>query len=134
MKTFGRETWEMAQAAWTDGGFSPEWRDLRHVMALNGAIFPPAGTALDSWDDDPPSQRAIIIRAIRDTPELLRRSAIGCPSWSVLVVRLMRAVNEWRDDVRRAEVEPDDQPTHREAVQRIAAIMSRIADSAGLER
>lgn len=134
MKTFGRETWETAQAAWTAGEFSSEWRDLRHVMALNGAIFPPAGTALDSWDDDPPSQRAIIIRAIRDTPTLLRRCAIGCPSWSVLVVRLMRSVNEWREDVRRAEVDDDDQPTHREAVQRISAIMSRIADSAGLER
>ena len=134
MKTFGRETWETAQAAWTAGGFSPEWRDLRHVMALNGAIFPPAGTALDSWDDDPPSQRAIIIRAIRDTPTLLRRCAIGCPSWSVLVVRLMRAVNEWREEAAASEAEAtrrrrDERPTNRDSLMSLASIIRRIGDS-----
>ena len=133
-RTFSRSEYERSLAAWSEGEFSDEWRELRHTMALNGAIFPPAGSRWDSWDDDPPSQRAIIVRALRDTPELLRRCATGCPSWSVLVVRLMRAVTAWREEVaeREADFEREkraDREVSRTAMSHIADVMATIADS-----
>lgn len=134
MRTFSRSDWNAAQEAWTEGGFSPEWRELRHVMALNGAIFPPSGDAWDSWEDDSPSQRAILIRAIRETPELLGRLSKGARSWSALIDRLTRARDTWRaenaerdadEEQRRAE----ERVSHREAVTSLAAILGRIEAS-----
>ncbi len=125
-RTFTRSELDKARAAWDEGGFSREWRDIRHKAALGGLIYPPAGTALDSWDDDNPSQRAMLIRAIRETPKLLDRCLIGAPSWTVVIARLTHARDGWREEQALREREVDDVPTHREAVTSLARILERI--------
>lgn len=135
MKTYSRDDWEASLAAWDDGEFSPEWKTIRHVMAMQGCIFPPSGTAFDSWEDDQPSQRAVLIRAMRETPELLRRCTRKATTWSEVIDRLFRARDEWReelerDDRYREEQAMFDQPTHREAVMALGDIWRRIGDSA----
>lgn len=129
-RTFSRSDWLAAQQAWDDGEFSSEWREVRHKAAMGGIIFPPSGTRFDSWDDDQPSQRAMLIRAIRETPKLLDRCLIGARSWSEVIDRLMRARDEWREQMRLEEPPPEDVPDHRESAMALAAILRRIGDSA----
>lgn len=131
-RTFSRADWQLAQDEWRDGGFGSEWRDVRHQAAMGGIIFPPSGTALDSWEDDHPSQRAIIIRAIRETPRLLERCIAGASSWSQVIDRLTRSRDEWRErqrefDIRRAADE--DVPTGREAARSLKRILEVISES-----
>ena len=99
MRTFTRSELDTANAAWDAGDFSKEWRAVRHKAAMGGLIYPPNGTKHDSWEDDSPSQRAILIRAIRETPKLLDRCLVGAPSWHVVITRLLGARDEWRDDL-----------------------------------
>ena len=126
MRTYSREAWTEAQVAWAD--FSPEWREARHQMALRGCIYPPAGTAFDSWEDDAPSQRAILIRAIRETPKLLSRCIARSRSWSDVIAKLTAARDDWRAELAHSRTE-DEAPTHREAVASLAAILERIEAS-----
>ena len=100
-----RRTYTAAQLAesrvpWAAGHFSDEWRDWRHMAAMQaGIIAPTDGTEWDSWSDDEPSQRAMLIRAIRETPDLLR-SAIRAPSvhsWAAVIAVLVRGRDEIRD-------------------------------------
>lgn len=128
MKTYSRSDWDAAQEAWLD--FSPEWRKVRHQAAMRGILFPPSGTKWDSWEDDDPSQRAILIRAIRETPKLLASCVARSRSWPEVIGRLVAARDDWRaelalEDRRRV----DEQPTHREAVSSIASILERIEAS-----
>ncbi len=132
MRTFRREDWQAAQHAWD--GYSDEWRPWRHQAADRGMIWPPAGTAYDSWDDEEPSQRALLIRAIRDTPDLLHRSIATSRSWGQVIGKLIRQRDEWReltqleDDYtqrRRLEEEADG----RQSTMALKAIVDRIAAS-----
>jgi hypothetical protein len=127
-RTFSRGAWEEAQAAWKDGKFSDEWKPYRHQAAMRGMIYPPEGTRFDSWDDDEPSQRAILIRAIRETPDLLATAIERSRTWGNIVAILLRARDDWREEVRRAEPLRDG-PDEREAVVALKAIIERIADS-----
>jgi hypothetical protein len=89
-RTYSREAWLEAQDAWKAGDFSAEWRDWRHWAATEGTIiFPPDGTKWDQWDEDSPSQRAMVIRAIRETPDMLRHALRGARSWSEVIARLL---------------------------------------------
>lgn len=99
MRTFTRADLDAANAAWTEGQFSPEWRTIRHKAAMGGLIYPPSGDKHDSWEDDSPSQRAILIRAIRETPKLLDRCVTGAKSWHDVVDRLTSARDEWREEL-----------------------------------
>ena len=135
MKTYSRADWEASLQAWDDGMFSDEWRTIRHVMAMQGCIFPPAGDAFDSWDVDQPSQRAVLVRAMRETPELLRRCTRKATSWSQVIERLFAARDEWREDLDRSDrdaelTEAFNRPTHRQAVMALGAIIRRMEDSA----
>ncbi len=132
MRTYSRAEWEAAQASW--GGFSPEWREIRHAMALNGCIFAPSGTELDSWEDDAPSQRAVLIRAIRETPALLGRCAAGATSWSQVIGRLMRERDGMREASREADAEDasrrrEEREADRRSMRRLADVMATLADS-----
>jgi len=132
MKTFSREAWEDAQASWS--GFSDEWRDTRHAMAMRGVIFAPAGTEFDSWEDDSPSQRAMLIRAIREQPTLLRRCILRARSWSDVIANLMTARDDWRAEQAEGEAEAarrhrDETPTGREAALSLKTILDRISDA-----
>jgi hypothetical protein len=131
MRTFLRSELDAANAAWDAGDFSPEWREVRHKAAMGGLIYPPSGTKHDSWEDDSPSQRAILIRAIRETPALLGKCIIGAPSWFVVIERLTRARDEWREELdakerHAAALHRQENPTHRESVQSIRQIFDRI--------
>lgn len=129
MKTYSREAWTDAQDAWDDGEFSDEWREARHTMAMQGCIFPPSGTRWDSWEDDAPSQRAVLIRAIRESPDLLRQSMKGASSWSVVIERLMRRRDAWRAEMRAEEQPDDDRWNDRDATLTLKKILDRVAAS-----
>jgi hypothetical protein len=130
VRTFLRAELDAANAAWASGDFSPEWRTIRHKAAMGGLIYPPNGTKWDSWEDDSPSQRAMVIRAIRETPALLERCVVGARSWSHVIERLNGVRDEWRSDLDERERDEAylrrDDPDHREAVTSLAAILERI--------
>ena len=131
-RTYSRADWLAARASWD--GFSPEWRELRHVMAMQGVIYAPSGTELDSWEDDSPSQRAILIRAIRETPALLARCSRGARSWSQLIERLTRERDDWRarqlaDEADERAAHAGDREADRRSLRRLADVLATIADS-----
>ncbi len=132
MRTYSRADWLAAQASWE--GFSPEWRELRHAMAMRGVIFAPAGSEFDSWEAGNPSQRAVLIRAIREQPTLLEGCAHGAKSWSDVIERLFRARDDWREEAAEHEAELarlrlEEREVNREAMVRIADIVATIGAS-----
>ena len=136
MKTYSRDDWHAAQEAWLD--FSPEWREYRHQAAMRGILFPPSGSRFDSWDDDQPSQRAILIRAIRETPTLVAASIARSRSWSEVIGKVIAKRDDWREELterewqqRRRELE--ERPTNREAAMSVGSILERIAASRGVD-
>jgi hypothetical protein len=136
-RSFSRSDWEASLRAWSEGDFSEEWRPYRHQAAMKGMIFPPDGTNLDSWDDDRPSQRAIIIRAIRETPGVLRQAIDRSKNWSEVIAYVLRRRDEFRaqmNDREADELRDRDAyaPTPRQASAAIAEILGRIADSSGV--
>jgi hypothetical protein len=137
MRTFTRSDLDAANAAWTAGEFSREWRDIRHKAAMGGLIYPPDGDKHDSWEDDSPSQRAILIRAVRETPKLLDRCVVGASSWYVVIDRLTKARDEWRDELnakeRAAERERRSwRQTNREAMTPVSDVLPVVAASIGV--
>ena len=131
MRTFSRDQWEASLAAWEAGEFSDEWKPYRHAAAMRGFPYPPSGSKWDAWDDDSPSQRAMLIRAIRETPALLSRCIARSRSWSEVIAQLTGARDSWRADV--GLIEEQDrhehelaQPGHREAVMSLGAILGRL--------
>ena len=88
-----------SRIAWNTGHFSDEWRDWRHLAAMEASIIaPPDGTEWDNWSDDEPSQRAMLIRAIRETPALLSGAirSPGVHSWAAVIAVLVRGRDERR--------------------------------------
>ena len=133
MRTYSHAEWQASLDAWEGGEFSSEWRALRHTMAMQGCIYPPAGTQFDSWEDAQPSQRAVLIRAIRETPELLRRCAKGARSWSQVIERLFMARDEWRTEMRPVwEREEAEERPHRRWY-RVGDVLAPINDSLGID-
>jgi len=128
-RTFSREAWNEAQAQWRAGDFSHEWHDFRHQAAMRGMLYPPEGTKWDSWEDDEPSQRAMLIRAIRETPALLREAIGRSSSWGEVIAYVLRRRDEWRDDLNARERRVIVDPTPRQAMQSIGAIFRMYADS-----
>jgi hypothetical protein len=131
VRTFSQADWTESLQRWEDGKFSPEWREYRHQAAMRGIIFPPEGERWDSWEDDNPSQRAILIRAIRETPKLVKEAIFQARSWDGVIAYIVRRRDEWREelDAKDREVARQreaDRPPHREAVQTIASILERI--------
>lgn len=134
-RTYSRQTFEAARAAWHDGHFSEEWEPYRALAAQRGFLYPPSGDAYDSWSDDEPSQRALLIRAIRETPGLLADLIRSSRSWGEVVGQLMRQRDEWRelDDLETAYTRRQratDEPDHIESATSVAVILRRLWDSA----
>lgn len=131
MRTFSRADLDKARALWAD--FSPEWEPYRKLAAAGGLIYPPSGTKWDSWDDNDPSQRALLIRAIRETPAATRTAIIGAPSWSVVIRQLIAARDSHADTVRMAERDAEWERgrfTDAQALRRLSDILAVIGDSA----
>jgi hypothetical protein len=133
MRTFSRSDWDAALRAWDEGEFSDEWKPVRHQAAMRGMLYPPDGTRWDSWEDDEPSQRAQLIRAIRETPGILARAIAHSKTWYEVIAY----VNARRDEVRR-ELDfeeaaiarrrvDEDRPV--ESAAALKAILNRISDS-----
>lgn len=139
MRTFSRADWETAQAAWDSGEFSDEWKPFRHQAAMGGLVFPPDGTRWDSWEDDSPSQRAMLIRAIREQPSLLRSCITGARSWSQVLDRLLAKRDDWREEQREREADAArqraaDEPRRGQAAMSVGKIIDRMAESLGYSR
>jgi hypothetical protein len=139
MRTYSRESFIEANDLWADGRFSDEWKPWRHRAAMRGFIYPPAGTAYDSWGDDEPSQRAVIVRAIRETPKLLERAIDRSRSWGEVYAYLIKHLNEDRDLIEAADRETArrkaaEHPDQREAMSSIGSMFDRIAQSLGYVR
>jgi len=128
MKTYSRDHWEAALDAWRTGGFSDEWKPWRHQAAMRGILYPPEGTRWDSWEDDDPSERAILIRAIRETPALLSRAIEARSSWAGVIAYIVRERDDWRAQIGRTAVEWDE-PDPREASVSLKRIIERIGAS-----
>jgi hypothetical protein len=135
-RTVSREAFEAARQAWTDGEFSDEWKPWRHLAAMEaGIIAPPDGTKWDQWDDENPSERALLIRAIRETPDSLRRAlrTPGVHAWSNVVAILMRRRDELRDDLEQDERDADrrrrDQATPSQATYVLRQVLDIIGQS-----
>lgn len=117
-----------ARTAWATGHFSDEWRPWRHLAAMEGGIIaPPEGSRWDQWDDENPSQRAMLIRAIRETPELLRGAIRTAPrpTWGAVLEVLLSGRDQMArrlDDEQRDVMASRDEPTPQEA----AAVLRRI--------
>lgn len=130
MRTYNRASWVEAQALWDEGGFSPEWRNVRHAAAMRGMLYPPEGTKFDSWEDDQPSQRAMLIRAIRETPKLLDAAIARGSSWGEVIAYLVRRRDEYREqgylEDRATARRREDDPTHIESAQALAGILARL--------
>lgn len=133
MRTFSRDQWTEAQALWNDGHFSEEWKPFRHAAAMRGMLYPPAGDQFDSWEDDEPSQRAMLIRAIRETPSLLTAAIGHSKSWGEVVAYVLRRRDEWRDELAEHERDQtrhqDNVRDNRESTLSLKAILNRIGDS-----
>lgn len=133
MRTFDRDTFLRAQAMWDDGSFGWRWQTIRRIAAARGFIFPPNGTQHDDRDADPPSQRAIIYRALHDNPTnvevIVRRST----SWGQVVdgiIGLERRMADEADEADRDDAwSRKDEPTGRQAASSLKAILNRIGDS-----
>ena len=119
-RTFTATQLAESRTAWDTGHFSAEWRDWRHMAAMQaGIIVPPDGTEWDSWSDDEPSQRAMLIRAIRETPALLSGAirSPGVHSWAAVIAVLLRGRDERRAERgREAAWRQRPDTTHEEAV------------------
>lgn len=130
MRTFTRADLDKARKLWAD--FSPEWEPYRKLAADGGLIYPPTGTKWDGWDDDQPSQRALLVRAIRENPTSLRRAIIGAPSWSVVLRRLIADRDSERDTIRLSERDAEwdrTRFTDAQAIRRLGEIIDVIRDS-----
>lgn len=131
MRTFSRDQWNEAQDLWTD--FSDEWKPWRHKAAMRGMLYPPEGTRWDSWEDDAPSQRAILIRAIRETPAMLDQAIAKCKSWHDVIAYIMARHVEVRRDLDFEEAKHhDDDP--RSALVTLGNMFERVAESLGYRR
>jgi len=129
-RTYDRETWNRAAAAWRSGAFGPEWPDWRNLAGKAGIIFPPDGSPDDSWSDASPSQRALVIRAIRETPRLLRWALTrpGVHSWGDVIEHLLTGRDRLALDVDQREeewttIKRGDAPV------RLGAVLATVVDS-----
>lgn len=137
MRTFSRDHWNEAQQAWKDGDYSDEWKPYRHQAAMRGMLYPPIGTKWDSWEDDDPSDRAMLIRAIRETPSLVQSAISRAHSWPEVVAYIVRRRDQWRDEL--AERERDEKrrvvdDTPRSSLVAIGGIFEKVAESVGYVR
>lgn len=134
-RTYSKADWDAAQVAWTALRLPDEWKPWRHMAAMEaGIIAAPEGSIWDSWADEDPSQLALLTRAIRDTPDVLR-SALRSPnvhSWSAVIAIVTRHRDDRLEDVERREREWVA-VKERRPMARIGSVMTTIADSLGME-
>ena len=128
MRTYSRADFEAAREAWSDYG--PEWQFYRQIAADRGMLYPPSGSKFDSWEDPKPSQRAIIYRAIADTPATLVDAIRESRSWSEVIGKVFRDMEIRREDADLQERDAAwDRRQYRGPMESIATIFGRVRDS-----
>lgn len=130
-RTFRREDLVESRRRWDEGEFGSEWAPYRRAAANRGFIFPPEGSRWDSWEDDQPSQRAIVYRAIEDTPRALLAAISSSRSWGQVVKALMVDLERRRQDSNDAEqraASNHTDPDRRQALQALGEISRRAAE------
>lgn len=131
MRTYSREAFLAAKAAWETGDFSEEWTAYRVRAADRGMLYPPEGTRWDSWEDDSPSQRAMLVRAIRETPALLISAIDRSRSWYEVIEKLNAGRDRLREDATLREKDAEwERQGYRGQVESWKAIFGRLRDSA----
>ncbi len=133
MRTFDRDTYLRAQHEWDDGRFGWRWAEVRRIAASRGFILPPKGTVHDDRDADPPSQRAIIFRALEENPTAVRNIVARSSSWGEVVDRIIgleaRLATDADELMRDDAWSRKDEPTPRSSLVSLHDIIQRIADS-----
>jgi hypothetical protein len=131
VRTFDQATYLRARSAWDAGRFGSEWADWRLLAAKAGILFPPDGSPDDSWGADSPSQRAIIVRAIRETPRLLRWAIGGrqVRSWGDVIERLLMGRDLMALDADQRETDWTLTKARRGAMTPISDMLGTVADS-----
>lgn len=132
-RTITRQQLDESRAAWDAGDFSPEWKPWRHMAAMQaGIIMPPDGTRWDQWNDESPSQRAMLIKAVRETPELLRTAIRNArrPSWAAVLEGVLHGWGDLSDEVdeRVRHIDRSGDITHQQAsdtLRRIGILLGR---------
>ena len=124
---------DASRAAWSAGEFSDEWIPWRALAAkAAGIIDPPEGTRWDQWDDEQPSERALLIRAIRETPMTLRAALTSgkCFTWAQVVRVVLQRRDAFAEAIDRRELDDADrrrdEPTRAEAAESLRSILSRV--------
>lgn len=132
-RTYTRADLERSRRLWAEGEFGSEWAPYRRLAAERGFIFPPDGTMHDSWEDDEPSQRAVLYQAIEDTPRLLADAIRRSRTWGQVVGPILRERARLREDAglaeRDAEWERQQHPARREALLTAGEIYRRAAEA-----
>lgn len=130
MRTFSRDQWVEAQSLWESGKFSDEWKPFRHEAAMRGMLYPPAGDRFDNWEADEPSQRAMLIRAIRESPGLLHQAIARSKTWGEVVAYVIRQRDDWREELDLRDRQREQERPHRVSeVMSIGQILARLRDS-----
>lgn len=107
MRTYGRAAYLRAREVWAEGEFGSEWEPYRLAAGEQGYIFPPTGSRHDDREVGQPSQRAIIHRAIEDTPAWLLTVVGQSKSWSQVVAAIIANEGGLREDADYAEVDAE---------------------------
>lgn len=133
VRTYSRDSFLEARRLWETGAFSDEWEPYRRLAAERGFIYPPEGTQWDSWEDDEPSQRALLVRSMRETPKLLAGAIAVSSSWNEVLRRVLAGRDRMREDAMYATRDDGwsrrDELTPPEALRTLADIIGRIQDS-----
>lgn len=132
-RTYAKADFEAAREAWLEANLGTAWESFRRQAAERGMLYPPTGTRWDSWEDEHPTQLAIVARAVHNTPDLLTEAIAASSSWSGVVAFLLRRLGEWREDQRLRDRDTGwqrrDEPDPREATKSLAEIIGRIRES-----
>lgn len=130
MRTYRREDFLAAREAWDKDFDHDDWGPFRAAAAERGMLYPPSGSKLDSWEDPKPSQRAIVYRAIQDTPEALMDAINESRSWSEVIGKVMLDMHGRREYVRMAEEDAAwERKQYRGPMESIGNILTKYRDS-----
>ena len=132
MRTYSGATYREAMSLWESGRFGSEWDKYRRMAAERGFLYPPAGSRFDSFEDEEPSQRAVVYQAIADTPLLLAECIGKSRSWSDVVAKLLRERQVMRDELRLRERDDEWERSHAARIgvpEPIRQLLRRMSDS-----